>query len=77
MKEQLHSLSSSITRAVKLHPGLIQTHQAGSPYLQEQYLETFYILQKNMSFFQSGFNLKWAVVTKRLGTQGCYVKDEV
>lgn len=35
-----------------------------------------YITEKYV-LFQSGFNLKWAVVTKRLGTQGCYVKDEV
>lgn len=49
MKEQPHSLSSLIIGAVKLHPGLTQTNQADSPHLQEQYPETFYMLQQNMS----------------------------
>lgn len=48
MKEQLHSLSSLITGAVELHPGLTQTNQGDSPHLQEQYPDTFYILQQNI-----------------------------
>lgn len=36
-------------QAVRLHPGLTQTNQRESPHLQEQYPETFYLLQKNMS----------------------------
>lgn len=49
MKEQLHNLSSLITRAVRLHPGLCRTDQADNPYLQEQHPETFYILRWNIS----------------------------